>query len=420
MNFADMFNKIADDIANAAKKIADSVANGVAEIGLTDFSGYRLVLALSDGLLNRQLRTLHNRRRKDLDKPWKLTAKDHYWEVQIEELGVPQVDFDTDVINGCRLIIPIIGGTIRYFEISYGDEETPKLAKLKVDDLTITATVDVSKIRHKGWNPNDLNAAAIFADFSAIVATEVTLSRDVELTVGDSIAKDLALLIGDELKLQGNSHPLQSLFDGLLLHPKPGHVMGDSTYRPTGYTYSTTVARSRGTYQFGVLNVLFLTEGITNFPDGATAGEIDAPLTSAGDGHLVLSGATLLVGYGLPVANKVWEDIPLQIRRGRCGHNAPELYLNKTWGFGVTVNGRGRSAYMGEMKGVYSRGEIRFKGYYDTSAYRAWPMKDKKFREPASIEIEVDGWSFDLPGQEIFVFRNIRQDDHLKVQVGFR
>ena len=425
-------------ITDAANKISNTVKNVVQEAVLTEFSGYRMVHALPEGMLNDALHRAHAHNSPSSHAlPWKLIADDQSWYVIVEEFDSPQIDFDTPITNGARLTIRVKRGTFNAIPVA-APGEIPKIQTQQIDGMTIRATVQVSRIRHKGWTGGGVSAASLFTDLENVEQIEASVDSKLKTHTSVSVDIPISKLIHDQLKSTGKDHPLRRLFGQYKLHDVPTTaresyfrrvirvagilftVSGREEFKPTGHTYSTTVVRhSNGTYNYGILNVLMLIQEQRSFPKGDAAGRIDRALAPKNRGRIVISDAAILEKYGKPDALKRYAKIPLIFHRGRDGKTPARYYIDKTWNFGVTVSGRGRNAYMGKFELCIRGSEIAYSGYYNTSRFRVFG--DKKFQVSLNDDrVPLLPATVPIPGNEVFKIGNIWLQGHLYADVIYK
>ena len=81
---------------------------------LTDLAGFPMVMAVSQHAINAQMAKVYEQSTKEAERfpkvPWNLGEEDGSWTLTVDEFKAPEVDFDTDVQQGCRLKMTIKTG----------------------------------------------------------------------------------------------------------------------------------------------------------------------------------------------------------------------------------------------------------------------------------------------------------------------
>lgn len=390
-----MFDSFFKDITKAVSEAMKA--------SLTDFSCYPLVMGISEAALNTQLQRAFGSVGAMEFLPWNLKDRKDLWHLTVDRFAAPQVDFNTDVIDGCRLKMKVLQGSFKTWSVDMSSG-APKMVETPIsfDDITIIVTTQVSAIRHQHWNPRDVQVQATFMDLEKVHGVHIDLSRNLEVAIGTPVKTGIAKVLAEQLQVNGKGHPLQNVFGSVDIPHIPGAGEWYEEFKPSAFTYSTTRVLGHGSrYQYGVLNVLLLIDGNKSFPSGGKAGLIPQALVQNGSSKLVISSGTILERYARPALERKWPGIQLKFDRGREGERPAKLSLVSTFTFGTTVNGRGRSAYLTVCDCFVKSGAIVLEGNYNTSAYGVF--SDDKF------SVNLSGWkvnpdlnTIDLPGETVW------------------
>jgi hypothetical protein len=387
---------------------------------LTDFSGYPMVVAISEQMLNRQFSRIFGTVGSFDFLPWEIKDEKGLWHLTVTRFAAPEVDFDTQVIDGCRLKMKVIDGSFRTWSVdTRGAIPKVKETPLSLDDVTIIITTQVSAVKHNHWDQRYAEVQATFTDLETTRNVELSLSRQLETSIGTPVKTSVARVLAEQLDSRAGEHPLQAVFGKVRLPDVPSADHWYEEMKPSAFTYSTTVVRdSHLRYQYGLLNVLILVDGNQKFPSGGTAGQVATPLAGPGGARLVVSDGTLLDRYAKQVVERKWPGIELNLDRGREGERNARLSLAKTFQFGCLVNGRSRSAYLVLCNVSVSDGGIVLEARYNTSAYGVF--EDEAVTVSLSERVNLDLAAIDLPGETIWRYGRRYLDDHLYVDAEYR
>ncbi len=143
---------------------------------LNDLAGFPIVLAMSEQIINYGLKKSYatGTGSTPLPVPAAFQDPDGAWQVSAS-FGVPQIDFNTDVQNGCRLKIVIVSGSFSALAIAQGEQVTETV---DLTGVVFYFTTPVGQVRHTKLSDNIFDVHAIFADLTQVAYVEVSMSTD--------------------------------------------------------------------------------------------------------------------------------------------------------------------------------------------------------------------------------------------------
>jgi len=177
----------------------------------------------------------------------------------------------------------------------------------------------------------------------------------------------LQALIFKRFKKLGDDNP-EALMFGLIAIPNLPVTAG--RLAPTALHYTVSKHTEKGKYKGGCLNYLLSTEDVPAPADGDAVGVFNTPLLQPNnDATLVISEAMLLDTVARSLITNQFKDMKLEAFRGDTD-DAVKLYMvEDEYMFPVTLNDRGRTAYMRKIDSTVENGKIKIQYIVKTSAY---------------------------------------------------
>ena len=117
------------------------MTNNNSATALTDLAGFPMVLAVSEDEINRKFAEIYGNASNGPETfphmPWK-ALKGKGWELDVDAVSAPHIDFKTNTKNGCVLRMTIQSGQFTTFKMVMPDTDgMPDPADIKVVPTTI-------------------------------------------------------------------------------------------------------------------------------------------------------------------------------------------------------------------------------------------------------------------------------------------
>ena len=241
----------------------------------------------------------------------------------------------------------------------------------KLDGLTLYVITPMKQVVHDTWSDKFFQVQGLFADLENVKRVDLDLDQDVRVAFLGTMKASLETVLSDRLKEIGKNDP-QALLFGAVKYPiiaASEESMG--LLKPSASTYSTVrIPNLPNDYQRGDLNYLLLLDNNKSIPAGAAVGAFNQSLIrNNADATLVLSDALLLEKFLKPILEASWPGISLTIDRGLFDSKPAGMYLAGDLNFGLTINGRGRNAYLKKCNASVQGEKIVIDYSYETSIY---------------------------------------------------
>ena len=223
----------------------------------------------------------------DLPKVWDI-KQGSKWSI-LANLKAPSIDFSTTKKNGCRLIIPIETGEMKYRYIN--DDVDPPVIEyktVKLDNLSISLDVAMKGIKHKAGDgetvDKNFTVQSLYADMNdPTLEIRIDTSKAIDVDIND-VKTRLSDYLTNYFKNEGSKF---KYVIGKSKIPNVEQTKGDLA--PTGVQFSTY--NNQGNQ---CLNWNLLTHKV-DFPKGANAGAFDKfPLSKEQNGVLFISWNDLM------------------------------------------------------------------------------------------------------------------------------
>ena len=266
---------------------------------LTDLKGFPMVIAVSEEAINRQMLKVHNENANKPDKfpnvPWKLEPRegDDMWSVNVDSFEAPEVDFNTDLKQSCRLKMTVIKGNFSISSVKRVNGK-PTIVNIDtpLDGLVINVITPMKKISHKKFDDNLFSVQSLFIDLSGIHSVELHTNNEMKDVIAGTPKVALEGLLFERFKTIGEKDPKALIF-GLVSIPNVQQTTGPLV--PSELSYSTNQITNRTGYKSGTLNYLLSTKDLPKPTTGETIGEFNKTLLQPKcDASFVISEATVL------------------------------------------------------------------------------------------------------------------------------
>lgn len=361
-----------------------------------DIAAFPMVMAVSQDAINAQMALVYGRSTHEKDMfphvPWNFGAEDGSWGVSVEQFAAPEVDFDTQLDNGCRLKMTIMRGQYNSFQLKKenghlvmkdGVPVTERVA-VTLSGETMYVTTPMKQVRHDAWTDEYFEVQGLFADLENCHRVELELSEKLRVAIGGGPTAALETLLADRIKEIGGKDPQGLLFGAVKIPAIKEDEQSKGPLKPSASTYSTVKIMKSGAYTGGDLNYLLLTNDVHEIPAGGAVGVLDHSLRRDGDkATLVLSDALVLEQCMKPVLEAAKPGIKLKLDRGDVVAGVPaKLYLEEHYGFGMEINGRGRSATLTKCESTVIGNKIHMAYHVESSVYQV--VKD--------LDCSIDGY----------------------------
>jgi len=262
-----------------------------------DLAGYPMVLAMSQDMINARLKDV-SQKTHDLPSGWDLKGSNHQWSLKVT-FENPQIDFNTNLKNGCRLILKIkSGGVITHtVDFDHPDKDGHYSAKKVLTDLTgnyFYVTTPMSHIHHDKFDDADFLVQSIFADLTNTHSVEFKIAHNTKINLAGVPPASLETLISDQIKAYGKEHPDALIFGKVTIPKVAADQQTTGKLKPQKSSYSTThVGEIGDNYLTGALNFLLWIDA-SDAPTGGAIGEFNDLLLTK-DSHGNYSPATLVI-----------------------------------------------------------------------------------------------------------------------------
>jgi hypothetical protein len=367
------------------------MTNNNSATALTDLAGFPMVLAVSEDEINRKFAEIYGNASNGPETfphmPWK-ALKGKGWELDVDAVSAPHIDFKTNTKNGCVLRMTIQSGQFTTFKMVMPDTDgMPDPADIKVvpttiplDGLELTVTATISKIENKEWSDKDFSAQALFMDMTTIKAVEVTVGNNLQFDISGTTKASLETLLHDKIKALAVEHPNQLLFGAARLPRNVKETTGPLAATASGF--STTVNSDEDGNQKGAVNFLLCNKSMPDIRHSNGAGVFDHCLLHGDDkATLVISDATILEHFVKPALMSNWVGVDLSLERHGTGSVPSKLGFIGSFDFGVTLDGHDRSATLKKLVATIKNDLITVDYNWTSSVYH-WS---------ADIHVEVSG-----------------------------
>ncbi|MEM7215686.1 MAG: hypothetical protein AAF423_09090 [Pseudomonadota bacterium] len=378
-----------------------------------NIAGFPMVMSVSDKAINAQLNRVYGQSTHEKEMfphvPWNFGPDDLSWGVSVEEFEAPQVDFDTDIKGGCRLLMTIKRGQYTSDTIKRYKDKDGKIHKkiesvsLELGNMTIAVTTPMRQIKHPTWSDENFEVQALFADLENVHRVDVDLSKNPKVAHSGSIKADLETLFKDQIEALGEKYPAGSegaLLFGAVKKPLiPKAAQSSGPLKPSASTYSTFRSpQAPAPYKEGELEYMLLIDDDTTFPTGGTVGVMDKSLLLTDKkATLVVSDTILLEKVMKPLLEKAYPKIKLKVEPGDmfAGRKA-KLHLTESYEFGMDINDHSRTAHLTKADVVIDGNKFRMDYHIDTSVYQAVKDLDATIDGYQEIILTDKGGTFDI------------------------
>jgi len=286
-----------------------------------DIAGYKLVLALHEAEINKALAST-GVQTHDLPTHWTLQGDKGAWRFDVE-FKPPQIDFNTNILNGCRLKLEVTSGAYSSFAFEGLDENSaPIMKKTKLDlkGMVFFITTPMNKRQQDGGDEL-FTPQAIYAELTQVKDVTFSDEHAQKVDMAGSQQVELQTLIKQKLAEIGEEKPDALLF-GKVNVPKT--ESSGQAFKVIGTDFSVTRIMDGSTYSGGVLNFLLLTDG-DEHQTAVAAGVLPTTLLQQDSKHEYWPGALVISDYLL--LEKVFMPQVLEWlqKQKRKGATAPNL-----------------------------------------------------------------------------------------------
>jgi hypothetical protein len=296
-----------------------------------------MLLAVTETAINNQFKDV-SLKTHDLPDSWGLPEKPHEgekdyeakkkeyddagWHFIVEKFSAPQVDFNTNVKQGCRLIMGIEKGEMSSWTIKMqGGKPIPKQLIIPLDGLKLYVITPMRQLVHPTWSDEQFQVQALFADLSNLQNVDLdstAMSTDIKAKIGGPTESSIQTLVADKLKDVGKKNKTALMFGAVKIPviPESQRTVGPMAPKAAKYSVHKQLDQN-GHYLTGSLNYLLWLDDPNQMPTGEAVGVFNEGWVELGqDAELVVSESYYLSHFLVPALREQYKGINFDIEDG--------------------------------------------------------------------------------------------------------